>query len=167
MCLGPCRDMHLQEWLCQLYQQQLAYHAWCSCCTSRSKLVLQFDAPPDDAAQRRASCFSRRGCSVHWTLLQQSIRLCLQVDAIVFLVDAADPERFPEAKKELDALLSEDHLSKARSYNRGLFCFGGFFAFWLCALLKTGHAPHLCHSCAAAPPAATKSANTCASWLGT
>jgi GTP-binding protein SAR1 len=36
----------------------------------------------------------------------------LQVDAIVFLVDSADPERFPEAKKELDALLSEDYLSR-------------------------------------------------------
>lgn len=39
----------------------------------------------------------------------------VQVDAIVFLVDAADPERFTEAKKELDALLSEDHLSKVRA----------------------------------------------------
>jgi hypothetical protein len=37
---------------------------------------------------------------------------CVQVDAIVFLVDAADPERFNEAKKELDVLLSEDYLSK-------------------------------------------------------
>jgi ADP-ribosylation factor family len=36
----------------------------------------------------------------------------LQVDAIVFLVDSADPERFPEAKKELDSLLSEDYLGQ-------------------------------------------------------
>lgn len=35
-----------------------------------------------------------------------------KVDAIVFLVDSADPERFPEAKKELDSLLSEDYLAQ-------------------------------------------------------
>lgn len=34
-----------------------------------------------------------------------------QVDAIVYLVDAADRERFPESKKELDALLSDDSLA--------------------------------------------------------
>mmetsp|Transcript_8614 Transcript_8614/g.16311 ORF Transcript_8614/g.16311 Transcript_8614/m.16311 type:complete len:196 (-) Transcript_8614:537-1124(-) len=34
-----------------------------------------------------------------------------KVDAIVFLVDAHDRERFPEAKKELDGLLSDDGLS--------------------------------------------------------
>ena len=34
-----------------------------------------------------------------------------QVDAIVFLVDAHDRERFPEAKKELDGLLSSEDLS--------------------------------------------------------
>lgn len=33
-----------------------------------------------------------------------------KVDAIVYLVDSADRERFPEAKKELDALLSDDGL---------------------------------------------------------
>jgi GTP-binding protein SAR1 len=44
----------------------------------------------------------------------------MQVDAIVFLVDAADPERFNEAKKELDVLLSEDYLSKV------MLCFGCF-----------------------------------------
>ncbi len=30
------------------------------------------------------------------------------VDGIVYLVDAAERERFPEAKKELDALLTDD-----------------------------------------------------------
>jgi GTP-binding protein SAR1 len=34
------------------------------------------------------------------------------VDSIVFLVDAADRERFVESKKELDALLSDDALSE-------------------------------------------------------
>eukprot|EP00955_Chlamydomonas_euryale_P086109 364192-Chlamydomonas_euryale.AAC.1 len=34
----------------------------------------------------------------------------LQVDAIVYLVDAADRERFPESKRELDSLLSDDNL---------------------------------------------------------
>lgn len=32
----------------------------------------------------------------------------------MFLVDSADPERFPEAKKELDSLLSEDYLGQVR-----------------------------------------------------
>jgi GTP-binding protein SAR1 len=35
-----------------------------------------------------------------------------QVDAIVFLVDAVDRERFPEAKKELDGLLSSEDLGE-------------------------------------------------------
>eukprot|EP00201_Polytomella_parva_P012684 CAMPEP_0175059858 /NCGR_PEP_ID=MMETSP0052_2-20121109/12668_1 /TAXON_ID=51329 ORGANISM="Polytomella parva, Strain SAG 63-3" /NCGR_SAMPLE_ID=MMETSP0052_2 /ASSEMBLY_ACC=CAM_ASM_000194 /LENGTH=158 /DNA_ID=CAMNT_0016325459 /DNA_START=184 /DNA_END=660 /DNA_ORIENTATION=- len=35
-----------------------------------------------------------------------------QVDAIVYLVDAADRDRLLESKKELDALLSEDNLSQ-------------------------------------------------------
>lgn len=34
-----------------------------------------------------------------------------KVDAIVYLVDSADRERFSESKKELDALLSDDSLS--------------------------------------------------------
>jgi len=35
-----------------------------------------------------------------------------KVDAIVYLVDAVDRERFPESKKELDGLLSDDSLSQ-------------------------------------------------------
>jgi GTP-binding protein SAR1 len=35
-----------------------------------------------------------------------------KVDAIVFLVDAAERERFDESRKELDGLLSDDNLSK-------------------------------------------------------
>ena len=35
----------------------------------------------------------------------------MQVDAVVYLVDAYDKERFAESKKELDALLSDEALS--------------------------------------------------------
>lgn len=37
--------------------------------------------------------------------------LSQQVDAVVYLVDAYDKERFTESKKELDALLSDDSLA--------------------------------------------------------
>ena len=37
--------------------------------------------------------------------------LVLQVDAVVYLVDAFDKERFAESKKELDALLSDESLA--------------------------------------------------------
>ena len=37
---------------------------------------------------------------------------CVQVDALVFLVDAVDRERFLESKKELDALLGDEALSQ-------------------------------------------------------
>ncbi|KAJ8573927.1 hypothetical protein K7X08_010438 [Anisodus acutangulus] len=35
----------------------------------------------------------------------------MQVDAVVYLVDAYDRERFPESKKELDGLLSDESLA--------------------------------------------------------
>merc|ERR1711966_74925 len=35
-----------------------------------------------------------------------------KVDAIVYLVDALDRERFPESKRELDSLLSDEGLAK-------------------------------------------------------
>lgn len=38
-------------------------------------------------------------------------RLIVQVDAVVYLVDAYDKERFAESKKELDALLSDESLA--------------------------------------------------------
>jgi GTP-binding protein SAR1 len=34
------------------------------------------------------------------------------VDAVVYLVDAVDKERFAESKKELDVLLADDSLAK-------------------------------------------------------
>jgi GTP-binding protein SAR1 len=37
--------------------------------------------------------------------------LHVQVDAIVYLVDAADRERFPESQRELIGLLSDDGLA--------------------------------------------------------
>ena len=39
------------------------------------------------------------------------LRVSMQVDAIVYLVDAADRERFPESQRELAGLLSDDGLS--------------------------------------------------------
>lgn len=35
----------------------------------------------------------------------------MQVDAVVYLVDAYDKERFAQSKKELDALLSDEALA--------------------------------------------------------
>lgn len=36
---------------------------------------------------------------------------CVKVDAVVYLVDACDKERFVESKRELDALLSDEALA--------------------------------------------------------
>ena len=48
-------------------------------------------------------------------VLQLVVIICswfaLQVDAVVYLVDAYDKERFAESKKELDALLSDESLA--------------------------------------------------------
>lgn len=49
-------------------------------------------------------------------MLQYRKSECLplrQVDAIVFLVDAVDRERFSESKRELDGLLADEALAKA------------------------------------------------------
>ena len=46
--------------------------------------------------------------------LKTTVDFCapaVQVDAIVYLVDAADRERFPESARELSGLLSDDGLS--------------------------------------------------------
>ena len=79
--------------------------------------------PQVRSAARVAQLFSLCGCSCsapfgatlcssfycsHAALL---LSLLPQVDAIVFLVDTFDRERFPEAKKELDSLLSSEDLS--------------------------------------------------------
>lgn len=50
-------------------------------------------------------CF--KNCILHCTF----ITCTLQVDAIVYLVDAADRERFPESYRELQGLLSDDGLA--------------------------------------------------------
>ena len=47
-------------------------------------------------------------------VLSEYFELCIsgfQVDAVVYLVDAYDKERFAESKKELDALLSDEGLT--------------------------------------------------------
>lgn len=63
------------------------------------------------AAARRSSSVSsvpRTPC-LQPTLAHPACHL--QVDAIVFLVDSVDKERFTESKKELDGLLSDDSLA--------------------------------------------------------
>ena len=78
--------------------------------------------PQVRSAARVAQLFSLCGCSctvwrhivLEFLLLTRrtaALSLLPQVDAIVFLVDTFDRERFPEAKKELDSLLSSEDLS--------------------------------------------------------
>ncbi|MBA0853935.1 hypothetical protein Goshw_024143 [Gossypium schwendimanii] len=56
-------------------------------------------------------------CYMLWAVwsLSEYLVLCVfpgfQVDAVVYLVDAYDKERFAESKKELDALLSDESLA--------------------------------------------------------
>ena len=56
-----------------------------------------------------------RHCSMHWlwTSICCPIRdHCVGVDGIIFLVDAAEPQRFHEVKKELCILLSANELKE-------------------------------------------------------
>lgn len=67
------------------------------------------------------SCFVESQCFFHTLLFeftydlksksQTTFSICEQVDAVVYLVDAYDKERFAESKKELDALLSDEALA--------------------------------------------------------
>ena len=48
-----------------------------------------------------------------WQPQESGVCACMrQVDALVFLVDAVDRERFGESKRELDALLSDEALAQ-------------------------------------------------------
>lgn len=65
-----------------------------------------------------ASVFNTNCMSLVLTSLQMtnatvffSTALAKQVDAVVYLVDAYDKERFAESKRELDALLSDEALA--------------------------------------------------------
>lgn len=65
-----------------------------------------------------ASVFNTKYMSLVLTSLQMSnatiffsTALAKQVDAVVYLVDAYDKERFAESKRELDALLSDEALA--------------------------------------------------------
>lgn len=65
-----------------------------------------------------ASVFNTKCMSLVLTSLQMtnatiffSTALAKQVDAVVYLVDAYDKERFAESKRELDALLSDEALA--------------------------------------------------------
>lgn len=65
-----------------------------------------------------ASVFNTKCMSLVLTFSQMtnatvffSTALAKQVDAVVYLVDAYDKERFAESKRELDALLSDEALA--------------------------------------------------------
>ncbi|KAG7568039.1 Zinc finger SWIM-type [Arabidopsis thaliana x Arabidopsis arenosa] len=62
-------------------------------------------------SQRYAATWTGDNLS-NWEHLHMSISMVLQlIDAVVYLVDAYDKERFAESKKELDALLSDESLA--------------------------------------------------------
>ncbi|KAK0582141.1 hypothetical protein LWI29_021957 [Acer saccharum] len=72
---------------------------------------------PDRLTARRRLDFGTRPSSEAPNLMAGEIQRLredmdkLQVDAVVYLVDAFDKERFAESKKELDALLSDEALA--------------------------------------------------------
>ncbi|KAM0013944.1 putative small GTPase superfamily, ARF/SAR type, P-loop containing nucleoside triphosphate hydrolase [Helianthus debilis subsp. tardiflorus] len=57
------------------------------------------------------SCFHSTLIDIYLTNYHLCVVYHLKVDAVVYLVDAYDKERFAESKKELDALLSDESLA--------------------------------------------------------
>ena len=70
---------------------------------ARGQAVAVSPLRPCHAAPRSTALFA--GDSFH------RVQLRVTIDGIVYLVDALDRERFPEAKKELDNLLTDDTLA--------------------------------------------------------
>lgn len=56
-------------------------------------------------------CNDRMVLRIIWKCFRIDNHFAFQVDAVVYLVDAYDKERFTESKKELDALLSDESLA--------------------------------------------------------